>query len=319
MSLASPNPPAQGTIQGYVVSENFPGTVPAGVTQLDNTYGIRGEHQNSIDPRVGFAWRLSNVHLPMTGQVVLRGGYGIYHTRATGQPFIQLAAAPPFALLRQLQGAPNAAASFASPFGPDLTFPQFPSYSPTTQRSISFIDQAYRPPVTQQWSLNLQTELGPISCRGGLRQDTRHAPDSELVAQPGASASLPSDRGQTTNTVASSQRVPILGFTAPGLNDIASSASSWYHSMDVSLMKRLSKGCKCWSLTLSPMLTAPLEKHCRRWYFGHLRKPDDNHASYGLSEFNREHRLWSAIYISCPARGSSTLSSMFLADGKLPG
>ncbi len=116
VALANPNPPAQGTIQGYVVSSNFPGTVPAGVTQLDNTYGIRGEHQNSIDPRVGFAWRLSNVHLPMTGQVVLRGGYGIYHTRATGQPFIQLAAAPPFALLRQLQGAPNAAASFASPF-----------------------------------------------------------------------------------------------------------------------------------------------------------------------------------------------------------
>src|SRR5262249_58774178 len=70
------------------------------------------------------------------------------------------AGAPAFALVRQLQGVPNAGASFANPFGPDLTFPTFPAYSPTTQRTISFIDQAYRPPVTQQFSLNLQTELG---------------------------------------------------------------------------------------------------------------------------------------------------------------
>jgi hypothetical protein len=83
VALANPNPPAGGTIDGYVVSENFPGTVPAGVKQLDNTYGIRGEHQNSVEPRIGFAWRLSHPLLPMIGQMVLRGGYGIYHTRAT--------------------------------------------------------------------------------------------------------------------------------------------------------------------------------------------------------------------------------------------
>src|SRR5205085_5308628 len=152
---------------------------------------------------------------------------------------------PPFALLRQLQGAPNAAASFANPFGPDLTFPQFPAYSPTTQRSISFIDQAYRPPVTQQFSLNLQTDLGHdlllevgyVGTRG-THQIQNRSPNQALLA----SASKPI-RGQTTNTVANiPQRVPFLGFTAPGLNDIDSSASSWYHGLDASLTKRLTKG-----------------------------------------------------------------------------
>jgi hypothetical protein len=33
--------------------------------------------------------------LPLTERMVLRGGYGIYYSRATGQPFLQLAAAPP--------------------------------------------------------------------------------------------------------------------------------------------------------------------------------------------------------------------------------
>src|SRR5262249_1576679 len=83
-----------------------------------------------------------------------------YYSRATGQPFIQLATSPPFALVRQLIGVPNAAASFANPFGPDLTFPQFPAYSPTPTRSITIVDQRYGPPVSQECSLNKQTGLG---------------------------------------------------------------------------------------------------------------------------------------------------------------
>jgi hypothetical protein len=79
-----PQSSAAGTIEGYVVSQNFPVSVPAGVKQLDNTYGIRGEHQNNWGPRLGFAWRLPNSFLPLTERMVLRGGYGIYYTRATG-------------------------------------------------------------------------------------------------------------------------------------------------------------------------------------------------------------------------------------------
>src|SRR5262249_45881254 len=84
ITRANANAPAAGTIEGFVVSENFPGTVPAGVIQLDNKYGIRGEHQNNFGPRIGFAWRF-----PFFQRMVLRGGYGTYFSRATGQPFIQ--------------------------------------------------------------------------------------------------------------------------------------------------------------------------------------------------------------------------------------
>ena len=295
IALANRNPPAAGTLEGYVVSGNIPVAVPAGVKQLDNTYGIRGEHQNNWGPRLGFAWRLPKSFLPLTERMVLRGGYGIYYTRATGQPFIQLAAAPPFALLRQLQGAPNAAASFANPFGPDLTFPQFPAYSPTTQRSISFIDQGYRPPVTQQFSLNLQTELGHdfllevgyVGTRG-THQIQNRSPNQALLA----SVSNPI-RGQTTNTVANiAQRVPFLGFTAPGLNDIDSSASSWYHGLDASLTKRLSKGLQFLAAyTFSHAYSTTGRSTTAGGTSGIAGNQNDFKANYGRSDFNREHRL----------------------------
>jgi hypothetical protein len=287
-ALANRNPPAAGTLEGYVVSQNIPVAVPAGVKQLDNNYGIRGEHQNSWGPRLGFAWRL-------TERMVLRGGYGLYYSRATGQPFLQLAAAPPFALLRQLQGAPNAAASFANPFGPDLTFPQYPAYSPTTQRTIAFVDQGYRPPVTQQFSLNLQTDLGhdlllEVGYAGtrGTHQIQNRSPNQALLA----STANPI-RGQTTNTVANiPQRVPFLGFTAPGLNIIDSSASSWYHGLETSLTKRLSKSLQFLAAyTFSHAYSSTGRSTAAGGTSGVAGNQNEFRANYGRTDFNREHRL----------------------------
>lgn len=316
IALANPNPPADGTLEGYVVSSNFPGNVPAGVKQLGNSYGIRGEHQNNLGPRVGFAWRLPRTVLPLTEHMVLRGGYGVYHTRATGQPFIQLAAAPPFALVRSLSGAPNAAASFANPFGPELTFPQFPAYSPTTLRSISFIDPAYRPPVMQQFSLNLQTDLGHdvllevgyVGTRGTHQILNRSFNQARL-----ASPANPI-RGQTTNTVANiAQRVPIAGFTAPGLNDIDSSASSWYHGLEASLTKRLSKGLQFLAAyTFSHAYSTTGRSTAAAGTSGINGNQNDLRANYGRSEFNREHRLVvSYLYqLPSPKRSSAFLDKV---------
>lgn len=295
IALANPNPPASGTLEGFVVSKNFPGPVPAGVKQLNNAYGIRGEHQNNLGPRVGFAWQLPETFLRFTERMVLRGGYGIYYTRATGQPFIQLATSPPFALLRFLAGLPNAAASFAKPFGPDLTFPQFPVYSPTTQRSIAFIDQGYRPPVTQQFGLNVQADLG----RGLLLEigyvGTRgtHQIQNRSLNQALLASAINPIRGQTTNTVANIPlRVPIQGFTAPGLNSIDSSASSWYHGLEASLTKRLSRGLQFLAAyTFSHAYSTSGRFTAASGTAGIAGNQNDPRANYGRSDFNREHRF----------------------------
>lgn len=324
VTLANPTPPAGGSINGYVVSQNLPVGVPQGVKQLDNTYGIRGEHQNNFGPRFGFAWKLPKSFIPFTNRMVVRGGAGTYFTRATGQPFIQLLTAPPFALLRQLQGVPNAAASFANPFGPALVFPQFPAYSPTTARSVLFIDQAYRPPVAQQFGLNVQTdlghsfvlELGYVGNRGTHQIQNRSLNQARL-----ASVANPI-RGQTTNTVANiGLRVPIQGFTAPGLNDVDSSASSWYHGLDASLTKRLTKGLQFLaSYTFAHAYSTTGRSTAAGGTSGVNGDQNNPLANYGRSEFDREHRfVFSYVYQFPNMKTSNSLARGILHGWSLAG
>jgi len=303
IALANPNPPATGTLEGFVVSKDIQGAVPAGVKRLDNNFGIRGEHMNTVGPRIGFAWRLPDTVLPFTERMALRGGYGIYYTRATGQPFFQLVASPPFAALRQLVGPPNAAASLARPFGPEQPLPQYTPYSSGSQLSLSFVGQDYRPPITQQFSLNLQTDLGRdlllevgyVGTKGTHQIIARSLNQARL-----ASASNPI-RGETTNTVANiARRVPYQGFTATGISDINSVASSRYDGLHVSLAKRMSKGLQ--------VLTSYTFAHAYSDAAGNTAAgggsiPGDQtdlRANYGRVGFNREHRLVVSYYYQLP-------------------
>ena len=315
ISLANPNPPAGGTLAGFVVSENFPGTVPTGVTQLDNRFGIRGKGQNNFGPRVGFAWQLPDSFLPFTESMVLRGGYGIYYTRATGQAFIQLSTARPFAALRQLTGVQNGAASFANPFQPEPVLPQFTPYSPTTQLATSLVDPDYRPPVTQQYNLNLQTDLGRnfllevgyVGTRG-THLIYAHSLNQAQLASPSNPI-----RGVTTNTLANiGLRVPIRGFTPTGLNDIDSSGTSWYNSLQASVTKRLSSGLQFLAAyTFARAYNDAFVTDASG--FGFSGNQNNRRANYGRDvSSNREHRfVLSYVYdLPKPQRFNSFVNNL---------
>ncbi len=239
-ALLDPNPPADGTLAGFVVSENYPGTRPAGVVSSGNNLGIYGEGQNSVNPRVGFAWSL-----PGTNRLVLRGGYGIYRQRTTGQPNLQQLTSQPFGLLRYVQ--PNySGADFANPFPPDPgAFPQWVPYSPSTTISPYVSDVHFRTPTFQRYSLSLQAqiardfvlEVGYAGMHGTHMMLTRGVNQASL-----ASPDHPI-RGETTNSVANLQlRVPYQGFSAGSFNQIQSSGFAWYNALQASLRKRFSHG-----------------------------------------------------------------------------
>jgi hypothetical protein len=244
-SRADVDPPASGSLDGYVVASNFPGFVPAGVIRGNNTFGTYGKGQNTVAPRVGFAWRI----LPQTNRFALRGGYGIYYSRPTGQSFTASVLAPPFGLTRISTGAANAEATFqepfAEPFPTDASFPVFQPYSSDTQLSINTLAPSFRPAMVQQFSLNVQEELkkgwlleiGYVGARGAhlqrfrsLNQALNATPDNPI-------------RGVTFDTLANvGLRVPVPGIRPDALREMESQGSSWYNGLEADLSKRLSHG-----------------------------------------------------------------------------
>jgi hypothetical protein len=81
VGLLNPNPPAAGTLAGIVVASNFPGSVPDGVTKASNESTLKGTADSMWAPRLGFAWK----PFGRSNRFVLRGGYGVYYSRYTGQ------------------------------------------------------------------------------------------------------------------------------------------------------------------------------------------------------------------------------------------
>ncbi len=242
LSLANPNPPAAGTLAGTTVPNNYTGPLPPGVSRLGNDYGMNGTGQNTWNPRVGFAWELPHTN----DKLVLRGGYGVYHSRLTGQPFLQLLTTPPFGLLRYLTGpaAANLTEDEPLPLNPP-PLPNFVPYSPTTQNTLTAFAPNYRPPLVQQYSLGIQAqltpsmvfELGYSGSRGLHILDQRDIDQANL-----ASVSNPI-RGQTTNTVANiPDRIPYQGWSPSQFQYIESAASYWYNALLVSLNKRFNHG-----------------------------------------------------------------------------
>ena len=241
---ADPNPPPEGSTAGYVVASDFSGVLPPGVSRADNTFGNNGDGQNTIAPRIGFAWQV----LTRSSGLVLRGGYGMYYSRPTAQAFYQNVFGAPFSVFRLNAGTANANATlqapFPQPFPTPESFPSFPAYSPTSNTTIYSVAPDFRPALIQQYSLNVQTELhegwlleiGYVGTRG-----------THLVRQRSLNQALPASsdnpiRGVTTNTFANiASRVPILGVPPDSLLEMESEGSSWYNGLEMSLTKRLSQ------------------------------------------------------------------------------
>jgi hypothetical protein len=241
----APNPPASGSLAGYLVGSNFSGTVPPGVAKTGNTAGNYGQGQNTVSPRIGFSWQF----LPQLSRVVLRGGYGIYYSQPTGQAFFQSVFGAPFSDFRIVQGPANSGATFQAPFPepfptPD-SFPMFAAYGPGTSTTVYAVSPYFRPAMIQQYSLNLQWELpegwlwetGYVGTRG-----------THLLRQRSANQALDATpenpiRGQISDTVANiGLRAPILGVAPDSMNIEESEGNSSYNGLEISLTKRLGHG-----------------------------------------------------------------------------
>ena len=257
VSKIDPNPPATGSLNGYLVNSNYKGpALPAGVIQGKNKFGFNGDGQNTWNPRFGFAWTL-----PGTDRFVLRGGIGIYHTTTEGQMNLLLCAEAPTGIWSVLTGTYNAASTDASPFPAAPNFPVFTPYSPYTEFTLAALAMDWRPPTIYHYSLGLQSRLP-----GGAILDVAYAGARDLHSilgrsinqAPLASAENPI-RGQTANTVANIPlRAPYLGWTANTMYYFGTDGEAWYSSLQASLTQKFRHGFQyqaayTWQSLLSPV------------------------------------------------------------------
>jgi hypothetical protein len=237
INALNPNPPATGSVDGFVVGSNYKGpALPAGVIKGSNTFGFSGQGQNVLNPRLGFAWLL-----PGSDRFVLRGGAGMYHTTVEGQLNLQLSAAAPYSMWSLQAGTWNVAASDANPFPAEPNYPVFPAYSSSTDFTVDAIAQDFRPPTTYHYSLGLQSKIP-----GGAVLDVSFAGARDLhtimyIEPNQANAASVADpiRGQTTNTVANIPlRAPYIGFTTNSVELIKSANSVWFNALEASLSQQ---------------------------------------------------------------------------------
>lgn len=320
-SLANPNPPDSGTLAGFVVSSNFPGNLPSGVTRLGNEFGVDGTGENKWEPRLGFAWQI----LPHSVGLVLRGGYGIYYSRTVGNAVFQLETNPPFSSFNVCAAQCNAGATEANPFPaavftPLSAFPVFQPYSPSTSQTILVLAPDYRPPMTQQYSLGIQKAFGrdylvDISYVG------QHGTD--LIVADGLNQALnatPANpvRGETSDTLANiSQRLPYIGFSgsALGIDQLQNSAWSWYNGLDASLTKRFSDGLQFLaSYTFARDLNSAGANPDANSTGLDSAGPQNRQDQYGPALFERDQRfVLSAVYELPGPKGGSALKTRALA------
>ncbi|MDT8070608.1 MAG: carboxypeptidase regulatory-like domain-containing protein [Terriglobia bacterium] len=321
-ALADPTPPATGTLAGYLVPSNFRSTIPDGVTKSGNNMGIAGDGQNTWNPRFGFAWQL-----PGTDRLVLRGGYGMFHSRTTGVGLIQSLSAPPLSYIVNDVGAANAAATAANPYvSPLPTLPYFPLITPTSAQTPQVLSQSYRPPTYQRYSLGLQAALAKDTV---LEVDYVGARDTQLIRQRNidqAQLASPDNpiRGVTTNTSATSNiraRLPYQGLSPTGARIYENGAAGWYNSLQVSANKRMSHGLTLQgSYTFARALSDSPGSISATIGGRPNGNTNDPRSTYGPDPFVREHRFVLSYLYNLPGpKDVNSFAGRILGNWSLSG
>lgn len=295
---------AQGTYSGFTLPSNYRGQMPQGVEKTPFA-GFYQTPLGDVSPRLGFAWQLAQKPV-----ILLRGGYGIYYDRHSGNLAEQTMDQLPFASQQFIAGAANGPATLQSPFVPLIPAPsQFPQFAPRTPTSTPFIEAtnpSMRDGMTQEYNLNVQYApsenwLLQVAYVGS---QSSHRPgqwefDQALLAGPANPVN-----GETTNSINNvTARLPYQGISEGSLYTDSVFAGN-YNALQASLRHRLQHGFEfqagyTWSKNLDEVNgevgTDVYELQLPTNDQHNLRK-----SSYGPSGDDRDQRLVADFHWTAP-------------------
>jgi hypothetical protein len=234
--------PDSGTYSGFSLPSNFSGPVPPGYTKTSFP-GLWKTPYDDLSPRLGFVWQA--MQRPV---VLVRGGFGVYFDRHSGNLAEQTLTQPPFAILQIVSGDPNGAATLQSPFVP-LLLPtsSYPVFMPRTPTSVPFIegtDPNVLDGKTYEYNLNVQyapgrdyvIEVGYVGTRSVHRPGQVEFDQAQL-----ASPEHPVN-GETTNSVNNvTARLPIQGVSQGSLLTSSGFIGN-YNALQASITRRMQRG-----------------------------------------------------------------------------
>jgi hypothetical protein len=294
--LVNPNPPVGGSLEGYMVPANWTFPVPAGVVKSGINGFVPGSRNNTWGPRVGLDYSV----LPNSDRVVLRAGYGIYYSAVTGNSQFQSIPGLPLGRYQRVYTASERRRfleqPFQEPIPPLSAFPLFKPYTPDSDLSSIATQQNIRPAITQEYTLNMQTEITPTLALqlGYVGSNANHLIYSHSINQAGLATPANPIRGQTTSTLSNlTLRVPYEGWDPANFLEQGSEGRSNFNAMEATLKKNLSHGLQflsayTWSKTMS---TGAATIVGSTFGGGTIGDQDNLYAGYGEANFSRRHRL----------------------------
>ncbi|HEY8187063.1 MAG TPA: TonB-dependent receptor [Pyrinomonadaceae bacterium] len=266
-------------------------------------YVVRSIDPNNFGPRVGFAYS------PFTSsRLVLRGGYGIFYSRATFQYISTSVTTPPTYLIGRRINRP-----LDDPFFPVPSQGRFPIFVQGVALSGTVLDRNIRTPYFQQYNASVQYVVSrntvlEVACVGtrGSNLFRQVAINQARLASPQHPIINDVTREViTTNTPSNAPfRAPFQGVDINGFFQNQTTAQSSYNSLQLSLTRRLARGLQfLGSYTFARSLDnasgtgggAGLVGLVNPGGIGDtsivLGNQHDNHANRGVSDFDRTHRL----------------------------
>ena len=321
-------PPAGGFVQpGNVIPQydlpNVPNVSKRMLTSID---------PNNFAPRFGFAYSPLD-----SGRLVIRGGYGIFHSRSSLIYLVVGTNAPPlFAIRRSPAGG---TVPFADPYAALPSQDQFPTFVSGVSLAGQVFDRQLRTPYAQQYNAGVQFELSrdllfEVTFAGkrglnlirsiGINQARLASPQSPII-------NAVNGRVITTNTADAtnvSLRAPYQGVEVGGFLQIQTTAQSTYNSLQMSLTRRFAKGLQfLTAYTYGKSIdnasgTNGGSADAVRDSGMILGNQLDNRANRGLSDFDRTHRLVVSFLWDLPQpsfAAKSTMGQLLLADWQVAG
>ncbi len=285
--------PNEGSFSGYSLPSNFKGTLPQGFTHLGSR-SLWPTRYGDVSPRLGFALQLTR-----TPTLVMRGGYGIYYDRHSGDYTETLEGEPPFSVLQIQSESANAGATLQSPFAPPLpAASSYPVFIPRVPGGFPFL-QGISPHTvdarTQEYDLNVQYEFGGNYLFEMGYVGTRSAHRSGSIEFNQALLASPSNpiNGETTNSTNNLiARLPFEG-VSPGSLFTKSDFIANYNSLQASMTRRFRHGLQflgsyTWSKSLDETSGSGGSSVFELWLLTNDQR--NPRQAYGLTDFDRTHR-----------------------------